>query len=82
MQAMTKFVLLVAFLATSGELQPYRTLTPPLALRECEQLKDNRALQISYLEDAWHGDAMPEKPVLVCVEYVEKGAAAKKGAPE
>jgi hypothetical protein len=82
MQAMVKFVLLVAFLAASGELQPYRTLTPPLALRECEQLKDNRIVQLSYLEDAWYGERMPERPVLVCVEYVQRESAARRDAPE
>jgi hypothetical protein len=74
---MAKFVLIVALFAASGQLQPYRTLTPPLTLSECEQLKDNRTLQISYLEDAWLGQTMPESPVLMCAEYVRKAHAAE-----
>ena len=66
---MKLFILLVALLTPTGELQPYRTLTPPLTLAQCEELKDNRVMQISYLEDAWYGHKLPGAVVLVCAEY-------------
>ena len=69
---MTKtFILILAILLPSGDLQPWRTLTLPLPLRECEQLKDNRTLQVSYLADAWYGEKLPDNVVLACVPYKE-----------
>jgi len=74
---MSKFVLLLALLSAAGELQPYRTLTPQISLRECESLKENRVLQVSYLED-FFGEKMPGTAVLACVEYSPgKSHAAK-----
>jgi hypothetical protein len=74
---MSKFVLLVALLATSGDLEPYLTLTPPMSLRECERLRENPTISISYLEDAWYGQKIPGQPVLVCVEYTRSSYAAQ-----
>ena len=72
-----KYILLLALLAPSGDLQPYRTLTPAITERECMSLKDSPVVAISYLEDAWYGEKMPGNVVLVCVPYAGSGHAAK-----
>lgn len=69
---MTKFILDLALFLPSGQLRQIEALSPPLTLRQCEDVKGDHAVRVSYLVDFWNGRGSEGEPVLVCVEVAKK----------
>jgi len=66
---MPKYLLILALMLPSGQIEPRETLSPPISKSECQQLVENPAIRSSYLEDYWEGEEVSGQPVLVCSEY-------------
>jgi len=66
---MPKFILILALMLPSGQIEPHETLSSPISKSECQQLIGDPAIRSSYLEDYWEDQKITGQPVLICSEY-------------